>query len=72
MNNKPKFSDVVPSPMDAIIKDQILIALLKRLADEKGNVVLPVDELDNTGQNIVEMEHDIHNRAFNFKIRKKS
>lgn len=36
-------------------RDQLLIVLIKRLADKDGNLVLPVAEVDNTGRDLLAM-----------------
>jgi hypothetical protein len=48
-------------------KDQLLIALVKRLG---GKVSMPVAEVDDTGSDLLYFA--IRDRAFIFEIRKKS
>ena len=48
-------------------KDQLLIVLFNRLG---GKVSIPVDEVDATGQYVVEMS--VVERVFHFKVRAKS
>lgn len=50
-------------------KDQLLIVLLKRLAD-KGAVSIPIAEVDDTGQDIASFS--IRNGVFHFELSKKS
>lgn len=55
------------------MKDQLLIALLKRIAriEKTGNqVVVPVFDVDDTGQDIVTMK--VEGREFVFGLEKKS
>lgn len=51
-------------------KDQLLIVLLKRLVDERGEVTIPVAEVDDTAQDLVAFR--IVDRAFIFEMRRKS
>jgi len=50
------------------LKDQLLIVFLKRLG---GKVSIPVAEVDDTGQDLLEFRID-ENRVFHFEARKKS
>lgn len=56
-------ADVIDS-----LKDQLLIVFLKRLG---GQLSMPVAEVDDTGQDLLEFRIDEH-RVFHFTIRKKS
>lgn len=49
--------------------DQLVIALLKRLADGDGNFEIPIAEIDATGSHIVSFS--INNGNFHFEVRKK-
>lgn len=49
------------------LKDQLLIVLVKRLG---GEVVLPVSEVDDTGQNTLSFK--VIDRTFHFVVGKKS
>lgn len=49
--------------------DQILIALLKRLADTEGRVQIPLAEVDATGGSVVLFS--VADRIFHFEVRKK-
>ena len=49
-------------------KDQLLVVLLKRLARD-GVVVIPVAEVDDTGQDLVSFQ--VVSREFRFTIGKK-
>ena len=51
-------------------KDQLLIVLIKRLADKDGCLSVPVAEVDNTGQDLLAFGLD--ERTFKFQLRKKS
>ena len=56
-------------------KDQLLIVLIKRLADKDGKLVIPVAEVDDTGQDMLSFSVQGvggPNAAFNFQIHKKS
>ena len=50
-------------------KDQLLIVLLKRLADKDGRVSIPVKETDDTGSDLVALS--VKDGVFNFEVRKK-
>jgi hypothetical protein len=52
-----------------LLKDQLLIVLVKRLG---GSVTLPVAEVDDTGQDLLALEFDGDARAFTFTVSKKS
>ncbi len=65
-----KASDLFEAQDLARIKDQILITLLKRLA-VNGEVKVPVHELDDTGQDLVDMSIDQKERVFTFTLKKK-
>lgn len=56
-------ADVIDS-----FKDQLLIVFLKRLG---GNVSIPLAEVDDTGQDLLEFRIDEH-RVFHFSMKKKS
>lgn len=49
--------------------DQLMIVLLKRLADKDGNVSIPVAEVDATGSSIVSF--NVRDGVFNFEVRNK-
>lgn len=51
-------------------KDQLMIVLLRRLADKNGHVSVPCGEIDATGNVIVDMNVD-ENRIFHFHVRRK-
>lgn len=54
-------------------KDQLLIVLLKRLA-QGGRIIIPVAEVDNTGNDIVKFSVKAMgtlNAAFEFELSKK-
>jgi hypothetical protein len=51
-------------------KDQLLIVLLKRLADTTGKVEIPVAEVDATGRYVVSFS--IQERVFHFRVREKA
>lgn len=61
------------SPLHAALldnlKDQLLIVFLKRL---DGNVVIPVLEIDDTGQDLLAFSVDPKSKDFRFELRKKS
>lgn len=50
-------------------KDQLLIVLLKRLAKDGAPVVIPVAEVDDTGQDVVRFS--VVDREFRFVVGKK-
>jgi hypothetical protein len=50
-------------------KDQLLIVLLKRLAED-GKVTIAVSEMDDTGQDLVSF--CVRDRVFHFELSKKS
>lgn len=52
-------------------KDQLLVTLLRRLADEKGHVQVPVQDVDDNGGFVVAFAVDPVTRVFNFEVRKK-
>jgi hypothetical protein len=51
------------------MKDQLLIAFLKRLG---GKIVMPVAEVDDTGNDLFAFRIDFETRNFHFELRKKS
>lgn len=53
------------------MKEQLIIALLKRLMDKDGNVFMPVAEVDDTGGDIMMFAVDLKARVFQFHVRKK-
>lgn len=53
-------------------KDQLLIVLIKRLANAKGELPIPVAEVDDTGQDMLAFRIDFETRTFHFQIEKKS
>lgn len=50
-------------------KDQLLIALLNRLADKNGTVSIPVLEVDMTG--LLTVSFRIDDGVFHFEVRRK-
>ena len=58
--------------MIARLKDQMLIVLLKRVADENGEFRINVEEVDETQQDLLEFECDQVAQEFIFKLSKKS
>lgn len=50
-------------------KDQLLIALVRRLA-RRGTISIPISEVDDTGG--VMLAFSVKNGCFNFELRKKS
>ena len=53
------------------MRDQLVIVLLKRLADKDGVVKIPVEEVDGTGGDIVSFSVDQMTRTFHFVVSKK-
>lgn len=51
------------------LRDQLLLVLLRRLG---GKARIPVSEIDQTGQYIMEMQLDPEGRSLTFTLRKKS
>ncbi len=51
------------------MKDQLLIALIKRLG---GTVEMPVSEVDDTGQDLLSFSLNPTTRKFTFVVSKKS
>lgn len=51
------------------MKDQLLIVLLRRLADKDGNIAIPVAEIDDTG--MWTASFSVNNQIFNFVVSKK-
>lgn len=51
-------------------KDQLVIVLLKRLADKDGNVSIPLAEMDDTYEDLVAFS--VRERVFHFEVRRKS
>ncbi len=54
------------------MKDQMLIVLIKRLADENGEFRVPVAEVDDTHMDVLTFESDRDNQEFIFRCTKKS
>lgn len=50
-------------------KDQLLVTLLRRLADKDGNVQVPVADVDANGSYYVGMA--VRDGVFHFEVRKK-
>jgi len=50
-------------------KDQLLVCLLKRLADKNGHVSVPIAEVDATGRFVVSFS--VSEGVFNFLVSKK-
>jgi hypothetical protein len=53
-------------------KDQLLIVLIKRLADKNGRLDLPCAEIDDTARDLLAFSVDHDARIFHFELRKKS
>ena len=51
-------------------KDQLIIVMLKRLEKLSGTVNIPMEEIDDTGNDIVAFS--IVDKVFKFEMRKKS
>ena len=51
------------------MKDQLIIVLVKRLG---GVVIVPPEEIDGTGQDLLEMQFIQEEYYFRFNVRKKS
>ena len=51
-------------------KDQLIIVMLKRLEKLSGTVNIPMEEIDDTGNDIVAFS--VVNKVFKFEMRKKS
>jgi hypothetical protein len=51
-------------------KDQLLIVLIKRLADRQGHVRISVAEINDTGRDMLALR--LFNGVFEFELRKKS
>ena len=56
----------------AQLKEQMLIVLLKRLADENGEFEIPISEVDDTHQDLLEFQAHPERQVFVFKLSKKS
>jgi hypothetical protein len=54
------------------LKDQLVIVLIKRLADANGNLVIPVSEIDDTGSDMLAFRVDPDTYDFHFQTRKKN
>jgi hypothetical protein len=55
-------------------RDQLLIVLIKRLADDKGQLVIPVAETDDTGRDVLAFSIQGVGGpapAFHFEVQKK-
>lgn len=50
-------------------KDQLLVTLLRRLADKDGHVEVPVADVDANGAYLVAFS--VRDRVFHFEVRKK-
>jgi len=51
-------------------KDQLIIVMLKRLEKLSGTVNIPMEEIDDTGNDIVAFS--VVDKVFKFEMRKKS
>ena len=51
-------------------KDQLIIVMLKRLEKLSGTVNIPMEEMDDTGNDIVAFS--VVDKVFKFEMRKKS
>lgn len=62
-------ADLTPNQAEIIdnLKDQLLIVFLKRLG---GDAVIPLDEINDTGQDLFSLRVD-EDRNFRFKLSKK-
>lgn len=67
----PHMNDVMSDQDARMFIDQSLITLLKRLADKDGKVVIPVSELDATGDVVVDMVLDQQAQIFTSQVKKK-
>lgn len=54
------------------MKDQLLVVLMKRLANKNGEVDIPAAELDDTGSDLLVFSIDMAARTFHFQLSKKS
>ena len=52
-------------------RDQLLVALIRRQADQRGRLVIPVSEIDKTGEVNIAMAVDPVKRVFQFEVQKK-
>jgi len=68
-NNTPHANQVFPANDLAMIKDQLLIVLANRL---EGNVVIPVAELDGTGEFIMDLSVDQEAQTISLNVKKKN
>lgn len=62
----------VPPVLVSNLKDQMLIALVKRAVDDDGVLLIPVAEVDDTGQDLMHVMCDVENRNFVLTITAKS
>ena len=62
-------NEVLPAHVLNQLKDQLLIVLVNRLG---GEVELPVNEVDGTGQYMMDLEADHNNGSFKLKVNKKN
>jgi len=53
-------------------KDQLVIVLMKRLADKDGKVIIPLAEMDDTSQDMLGFKINPDTKAFHFILSKKS
>lgn len=67
-----KLRKIVGTDALDLFKDQLMIAMIKRLADAEGKFVMPVSEIDETGANVVAIVGDPQARTFTFRIMKKN
>jgi hypothetical protein len=51
---------------------QLVIVLIKRLAKPGEELVIPVREIDATGQDLLAMRLTVDNKAFAFSVKRKS
>jgi len=68
-NNTPHANQVFPANDLAMIKDQLLIVLANRL---EGKVVIPVAELDGTGEFIMDLSVDQEAQTLSLNVKKKN
>ena len=53
------------------MKDQLIIVLMKRLADKEGRLSIPCAEIDDTGDDLLAFRVSA-DRVFHFELHKKS
>lgn len=68
-NNTPHAEQIFPANDLAVIKDQLLILMANRL---EGKVVIPVAELDGTGEFIMDLTVDQEAQTISLNVKKKN